>query len=636
MKFLCLIITILIQIANLSKFNKNLRKLQNTEKSDDIVIIHLNDVHCYLNDSIGYDGLAVYLDEIRENYKNVLLVDVGDHIQGNVLGAISSGSAIIKLMNKIGFNVSILGNHEFDYGIERLMELEKNITSRYICANFIYRKNKTTVFDPFKIIEIGGKKIAFIGVVTPTTLIKTFLSTIKDEDGELKYDFLQGNNGKDLSETIQKYINQVKTENKTDYVILLTHLGMKDEEFTSDGLLSNLVGVDVVLDGHTHKNYNVTSKDKNGTDIPISQTGTRLKRIGKIILRHKDSIITELIEEIPEPFNTTGATKVYRDKKNIWVNKEISKFIDDLWGEYDEELNMKIGHSDFDLIIMPEGGNSSTIQCRFKECTLGNLLADAVKDAGNAEICLLNGGSVRNNMKKGNLTRGQIISVIPYFNNIVVKEIIGQTILDALEFGLSKYPTPSAAFPQVSGITFDIDPSINTTVLTDKNGIFTNVTGKRRVSNVKINGNNLDINKKYNASLTEYIASGGDGFSMFANFNVTNESLLTDSDALNNYIQDNLKGEIPEKYKEYQGRINIKNNNKNKTDTVKKYSHYFGYKKRGGKLSAGGIVAIILSYVGALMIIGVVLYLLNRNKLPPLPTIQIPNAQESQDNINKN
>ena len=630
MEFICLIITILALILNPSKtmnLNKNIRKLENSE---DIVIIHVNDVHCYLNDSLGYDGLSLYLDEIRKNYTNVLTVDVGDHIQGNVLGAISSGSAIIELMNKIGFNVSILGNHEFDYGIDQLLKLEKNITSRYICANFLYRKNNTPVFEPFKIIEIGGKKIAFIGVVTPTTLIKTYLSTIKDEEGKLKYDFLQGNNGQDLSEAIQKYIEQVKEQNKTDYIVLLTHLGMKDEEFTSDGLLSKLEGVDAVLDGHTHKVYNDTTKDKKGNDIPISQTGTKLKRIGKLIIT-KDKIISELVEQIPEPINITGVKTLYRDKKNISVNIEMSEFIDHLWKEYDEELNIHVGHSDFDFIIMPEGGDSSTNECRFKECTLGNLLADAIKDAGYAEISFLNGGSVRNNMKKGNLTRGQIINVIPYFNNIVVKEINGQTICDALEFGLSKYPTPSASFPQVSGITFDFDPSINTTVLTDENGIFLNVTGKRRVSNVKINGGNLDINKKYNASLTEYIANGGDGFSMFANFNVTNESIFTDTDALNNYIHNFPNGEIPENYKYFQGRINI---NKNQTDT--KYFHYFGYKKRDDKLSAGGIIAIILSCVAALAIIGIVLFFINRKKIPPSPKIQIPNELESEDNINKN
>ena len=98
------------------KLNKNTRKLEE-ELSDDIVILHVNDVHCGLNDSLGYDGFVLYRDEMKKKYKNVITVDVGDHIQGGSIGAISSGEAIIKLMNNIEFNVSILGNHEFDYGV---------------------------------------------------------------------------------------------------------------------------------------------------------------------------------------------------------------------------------------------------------------------------------------------------------------------------------------------------------------------------------------------------------------------------------------------------------------------------------------------------------------------------------------
>ena len=107
-------------------FQKEFRKIDIQEKiprkleeelSDDIVILHVNDVHCGLNDSLGYDGFVLYRDEMKKKYKNVITVDVGDHIQGGSIGAISSGEAIIKLMNNIEFNVSILGNHEFDYGV---------------------------------------------------------------------------------------------------------------------------------------------------------------------------------------------------------------------------------------------------------------------------------------------------------------------------------------------------------------------------------------------------------------------------------------------------------------------------------------------------------------------------------------
>ena len=552
-----MIFSLLAVLLIILVYTKNLRNLE--DLSDDIVIIHVNDVHCGLNDTIGYDGYKLYKDELKEKYKNVITVDAGDHVQGGTLGAISDGTAIIDLMNKLEFDVAILGNREFDYGIEKLNQLGEDFKSNYTCANFCYRKNKTTIFDPYKIIEVGGKKVGFIGVLTPLTLSKTYLSSVLDDDGSLLYDFLTGNNTQELYDTVQNHIDYLRNNESVDYVILLTHMGLKREQYTSDGLLSNLKNVTAILDAHTHQIYNITSKDKDGKEIHVTQTGTKLARVGLLILKKDGTIISENIEEIPEPLNKTNAKQVLRSKTNRWVDKETSEFINSLWDRYKEELGILLGHSDFDMIVAIPSGESSLMECRFKECTLGNLVADAVRDMGNGEIAIINGGAVRNNMLKGELTRGKVIEVLPWFNNIIQKQFTGQTILDALEFGVSKLPELSGGFPQVSGITFDVDSSINSTVQTDASGMFVGVAGKRRVSNVKINGEDLNLSRIYNASMIEFTAGGGDGYSMFAKYNVTNESLVTDTDALCMYIQNNLNGTIPEKYKSYQGRINIYN-----------------------------------------------------------------------------
>lgn len=534
--------------------NKNLDEL-----SDDIVLLHINDVHCGINNTIGYDGYALYYDELKTKYKNVIKVDIGDHIQGGTIGPISEGDSINKIMNKIGFDVATLGNHEFDYGIEQLFKLNKNLTIKYICANFCYRKNKTTIFDPYKIIEAGNKKIGFIGVLTPYTFSKTYLSSILDENGEPLYDFLNGNNGQELYDTIQNHINKLRNDEKIDYIILLSHTGMKNGnriEFPTENLISNLEGVDAILDGHSHVIYNTTTKDKNWNNIPISQVGTNLQAVGTLILKNDGNITSEILSEIPEPKNKSLAILINRDKER-WVNKEIYDYIIDLWKEYNEELNVQFGFLNFDFIVM--SSDSSFPYCRYQECTLGNLITDAIKTIGNGEFTIINGGSIRNNMYKGNLTRGGIISVLPWFNNIVMKRVTGQCILDALEFGVSKLPDKGGLF-QLSGITFDADLSINSSVIIDSTGMFLNITGKRRVSNVKINGKVIDIKKIYNASLIEYIANGGSGYSMFTDFEVFNESLITDTDALSYYIKNNLNGNIPEDYKNAQGRINLNYN----------------------------------------------------------------------------
>ena len=543
---------------------QTINNIKRLEESDDIVIIHTNDVHCGVNNTIGYDGFVLYRNELKQKYKNIITVDIGDSIQGGTLGAISEGTAIIELMNKVGYDISIIGNHEIDYGIPKLLELENNLTSGYICANFCYRKNKTSIFPPYKILEISNKKIAFIGIITPLTFSQTSLSTIKDENGEQIYDLLSGNNGQELYDTIQNYINEVKGK-EVDYVILLSHIGMRGtEEYTTELLASKIEGIDAILDGHTHLIYNTTIKDKNGKDISVSQVGSKLEAIGVLILKGDGTISTEIIEEVPKPNFEIGEKKIIRSDKEIWVDSEMNEFINDIFEEYKEILNQKIGYSDFDLIIKPDDSSDDLFYCGYKECTLGNLVSDSVKDAVKADISILNAGALSNNLKKGNITKGNIIDILPWFNSIVIKELPGQVILDALEFGVSKLPKSSTGFPQVSGISFDVNININSPVEIDSNGMFTGFINnrKRRVSNVKINGEDINTNKIYSTSLINFMALGGDGYTMFIDYDIIYEALVTDTDYLAYYISKVFKGVIPENYKTEEGRINIieKNN----------------------------------------------------------------------------
>jgi len=324
--------------------------------------------------------------------------------------------------------------------------------------------------------------------------------------------FLTDNNSQELYDKLQEIINRVKQEERADYVILLTHIGMDVEQYTSNELLSNLENVDAVLDGHTHIVYNTSTKDKNSNDIHITQTGTKLQSIGKLVIKNDGTISSEIIQEIPDPGDTSNAIKLTRGGKEIWVNKDMNNFINEIFKEYGDELNIVYGSNEYDLLIRPEGSSgSSSIYCRFQECTVGNLLADAFKSAGNSDTAFVNGGAVRNSLIKGNLTRSQVMEVAPFFNNLIVKNVPGQCILDALEFGVSKHPSASGGFPQVSGINYDIDTTLNTTVETDSRGVFLNVTGKRKVSNVKINGEDIDPNKNYSVSMSDYIGNGGDG-----------------------------------------------------------------------------------------------------------------------------
>ena len=557
LKLTLFLIIIFVSISHNTKQVKEqkqtLRRID--EKTCDIAILHINDVHCGVDSTIGYDGFVLYRKEMEQECNHVLTVDVGDHLQGGTLGAISDGEAIIKIMNEVGFDVVTLGNHEFDYGNSQLEKLGQEISSKYINSNFCFNSNKTSIYDAYKIVEVGDKKIGFIGVVTPLTFSKTYLVGIKDEEtGKPMYDF----RGEDLAQVVQKNINELKEE-KVDYIFLLTHLGMSVEQYTSDGLLSNLEGVDAVFDGHTHLVYNVTTKDKNNKEIPIAQTGTKFESIGKLIIKTDGTIETEIIKEVPEPKDIDGAKSLNRSKSERWVDEKTNTFINDIIKGYDNELKIIVGYSDFDLIIKPENSTDShSIYCRVQECTVGDLVADAINNLAGGSFSIVNGGGLRNNMKKGNITRADVIEAMPWFNNVVVKKLTGQTILDALEFGVRNYPEASGGFPQVSSeFSFDFDPDIESTVEVDKDGVFIKVGEKRRVSNVKLNGVAINPENTYNVTLLEFIASGGDGYSMISKVEVDKEATLTDTDAVTKYIKDNLEGKIPDKYKDVQGRINI-------------------------------------------------------------------------------
>ena len=528
------------------------------EKSDDIIIIHTNDVHCGFMDSIGYDGLMLYKKELQKKYKNVLTVDIGDHIQGDVIGLISKGLEIIDIMNKIGYDISALGDHEFDYGLNSLFYCHQKLNCGYISANYCYRKNKTLIFPPYKIINVGNKKIGFIGLTTHETLTNSYLHNIIDKEGNMIYDFISKNEGKDLYELTQKYINELKRKGM-DYIIILDHIGFGRNEIykiTSINLLSNIYGIDAIIDGHTHRVYNITKKDKDGKDIILTQTGTKLSYIGVIKIKNNGEIISELIDKVPEPEEKENAKKIKRNNKEVWVDAEMNNYLINLENYYNEKLNQKIGYSHFDLIVKIDNKKL----CRSEETTLGNLISDATRTIGKGQIALKLGGTIQDNLLKGDITYKKILNISPYSNEIINKEILGKDILDALELSVRYLPEKQSRFLQVSGMSFKVNISINSTVIVDEDETFVKVKGKRRVFDVKVGTEKLDINKPYKVSMNSYIGEGGDGFSMFRKYEIISSTSLYDVEVIILYINKTLNGNISNYYRKTKGRIIIYSN----------------------------------------------------------------------------
>ena len=562
MKKIILLIFVLLGIYSLPTGENPKRQLQDS-RSDDIIILHTNDVHCGVQDTIGYDGLMLYKKQLLKKYKHVLLVDAGDHIQGGTIGLITNGIAIIDIMNKVGYDVATLGNHEFDYGVEQLEKCKERLSCSYISSNYCLRTEKqSSIYDPYKIVEAGNKKIGFIGVATPQTLTKTSLVTEKDAEGKSKYDFLTGNNSKELYERVQTHINDLRDNKNVDYVIILAHLGIRgDAEFenTSEGLLKNLKRVDALIDGHTHLVYSEKVKDLDGKEVPYAQTGTKLTNIGVFTLHTDGKITQQNIDEIPyDPALADQTLNFTRSKKTIHVDKEMNKFINDTIAAFSDQLNRVVGKTDFPLNVYKTGESkqSHDQMSRFGENILCNLVTDALKFYGDSDVTIMNAGSVREDINEGNITYQEVINTMPFSNDVLVKQISGQDILDALEFGVRTFPSATSRFPQVSGITYKIDISIPTSVVVDKDEAFVNVTGERRVYDVKVNGAAIDAKKNYTLSTNSFIINGGDGYSMFGKHKeVLKTSVGVDNEVLLKYIEEKLGGTIPEKYAFTEDRI---------------------------------------------------------------------------------
>ena len=524
-------------------------------EAGDIVILYTNDVHCSVEQeaaddgtvsNMGYAGVAAYKADMKAITSNVALVDCGDAIQGEAIGTLSTGRYLIDIMNEIGYDYAVYGNHEFDYGMSRIQELTAEASFKYLSCNFMDIKSDPAknVLDAYAIRDFGDKKVAFIGISTPESITKSTPAYFQDEDGNYIYGFCSGGNGQELYDAVQAAVDAAKAEG-VDYVVAIAHLGIDTQSspWTSREVIANTTGIDVVLDGHSHSTIaGETVKNKDDEDVILSSTGDKLRNLGRLVIKADGTMATSLI-----------AAKDYTEQ-----DEATTKYIQEIVGQFEALLNEVIAKTDVDLVINdPETGDRMV---RNRETNLGDLCADAYRTLLDADIAFVNGGGIRDVIPKGDITYGQIINVHPFGNMACSIEVTGQQILDALELGCASTPGESGGFLQVSGLTYEIHTYIPSGVQLDENKVFQGVEGERRVKNVKVGGVPIDVNKTYVLASHNYmLKAGGDGFSMFKGAKVLRDEVMIDNQVLINYIQDELKGVVGSEYANPygQGRIEI-------------------------------------------------------------------------------
>ena len=506
-----------------------------------VVVLYTNDVHCGIEDAIGYAGLAAYEKAFEKLGYTVILVDNGDAIQGGPIGTLSKGEYIIDIMNAVGYDVATIGNHEFDYGMDQFMALREKAEFPYVSANFCDLEGNP-VLDPYVIRELGDWKVAFVGVSTPETFTKSTPTYFQDEEGNYIYSFCQGEDGAKLYAAVQKAVDDARAEG-ADYVFALSHLGTDGSSvpYTSSDLIVNTTGIDAVLDGHSHSIWEQEIiQNAAGEDVILSSTGTKLNAVGALTIAADGTISTALHTE------------------SLFQDEEAQAYIASVKELYEATLNEVVATTEVELTVNDPATGERAV--RTAETNLGDLCADAYRYVLGSDIAFVNGGGVRANIEAGEITYGEILSVHPFGNMACVVETTGQQILDALEMSARALPDENGGFMQVSGLSFEINASIPSPVVLDEESSFVEISGERRVQNVLVDGEPIDPEGTYTLASHNYmLKSGGDGFTMFKNDTLLQDEVLIDNQVLINYIVDTLGGVVGEEYADPygQGRITI-------------------------------------------------------------------------------
>ena len=574
------------------------------QQPGDIVILYDNDVHCAVD---GYPIVAGLRDSLEHCGCHVVAVSAGDFSFGGPVGAASKGEFVVRLMNAVGYDVACLGNHEFDYGLPQLMRIDSLLSASLLCCNFQPNDTKCSgvnsenselrpvtselrltrsfvssqitdhrslftisnrdprPFLPFVVRNVGGCQLAFVGVTTPTTLYTSTPTSFQDETGQFAYNFSSNT----LGSMVQRSVDCARAAG-ADVVVLLSHLGDIDGVPTSVDLLSQLHGVDVVLDGHDH--HIVSQRmvaDQSGTEVPLTSTGAHFQNIGMLVIKmNSEGVNSELTNDGYRP--NSQFSILNSQLKEITISTRllpvdslrragvVSRAVSDTLAVINslfEAMGTRIVATSQSDLVSQEG---SIRVCRLRETNLGDLVADAYRVCLKADIGWVNGGGLRANVPAGPISYTQLFAVSPYSNKTCVVRVSGQDILNALETAVREYPKAEGCFPQVSGLSFVFDTAIPTAVVLDSNGTFLRVDGPYRVSNVKVGGEPLRLDATYTVAGTEYILlNGGDALSFPTRQQIPTYE-ATDLELLERYLVEFLHGTIGSEYAVPQGRITIK------------------------------------------------------------------------------
>ncbi len=417
-------------------------------------VIHINDLHsrvepinkydstCSSEDNDagecfgGYARVATKIAELREELgdQNLVVLDAGDQYQGSLMYTTYKGDVEIELMEKIGFDAMAVGNHEFDDGPEGLAKLLDGVSFPVISGNLDVSQSNVLngKLENHTVLEVGGKKIGIISALATNTN-----ETSSPGDAVIFQDEI---------DSLQADVDAL-TEEGVDIIIALNHVGLtKDIE-----IAEKVEGIDAVIGGHSHTEFSNSVEGAQSYpmmvgDVPVVQAYAYSKYVGHLVLNFDD-----------EGNVSSAAGDTILLDASVAEDEEIKARVAELAGPIEEMKTRVVGSSEATI----DGERSS---CRMMECQMGNLVADAmlarVADQG-IQVAIQNGGGLRASIDEGEITMGEVLTVLPFQNTLSTFQVTGDVLLAALENGVSEMDPedPAGRFPQVAGITFTVDPA---------------------------------------------------------------------------------------------------------------------------------------------------------------------------------
>lgn len=450
--------------------------------AEDLVILTTNDTHSNIDfDENGRGGILprkAIIDSVRKAEKNVILVDAGDMVQGTLYFKYFKGAVEYPIFNMMDYDIRILGNHEFDNGLDDLAKYWKDVKADRLSANYDFKGTPAEgIFKPYVIKKVGKRKIGFIGInVNPESLIS------KENYEGMKYS--------DAIAVANRTAAYLRDNQKCDLVVAVTHIGYESipgKENDMD-LARQSRDIDIIIGGHSHTFVDPSTPDKTpywienaaGKPVLVTQTGKYGRNVGYI------KIDLENIKKHQYDYEYIPVTDRFSPDA---YDKNIEKFLAPYRQKVDSVNNNVIGWSLQDMVNNDRNGTYANWTADFG-FQRGNQIADSIRNTGKdfpaVDMAMINVGGIRQVMNKGAVTEGQILSTFPFSNSLTIIEIKGQDIIDALKVAALK------GGEAISG---------NVRVVTDGNGALEHVT---------INGNLMDPEKLYTVCTIDYVAQGND------------------------------------------------------------------------------------------------------------------------------